>query len=352
MDVPHIPFFLFGMGQRTKLLYRRGELLNAQSGRTVRRWDMAAESILPGEYRVELCLVGGGLVEIYEDEAGVWVNEGRGPRRLIKGEPLNLPRYEGHPHAETLRRLHHELLINIVDGRPVPNLFVYPRPWYRDAAMVSMALERTGNLHLVADWINSLSEPFDLNNAGQREPDNLGQLLYLLSLGSDASHPLVRAILEAVKSFEKGGQAECLYISGNSDFAPHPVYQTKWLKFGLRSLGLPDPYTIPAVYDSYSPLFWMDYRDAHIDGPPFDDSNDQRYPYLTWAEAHFHRADPPALTGAPGYPLTWEAHASQADYARMSIVSDAYVNSRTCVPHSWHAAEMFLYLLERTEDGP
>ena len=37
-----------------------------------------------------------------------------------------------------LRVLHQELLFNIIGGKPVPNLFVYPKPWYRDGAMVAM----------------------------------------------------------------------------------------------------------------------------------------------------------------------------------------------------------------------
>lgn len=31
------------------------------------------------------------------------------------------------------------------------------------------------------------------------------------------------------------------------------------------------------------------------------------------------------------------------------MVSDAYVKEKIGAPHTWHAAEMFLYLLEKTE---
>ena len=58
-----------------------------------------------------------------------------------------------------------------------------------------------------------------------------------------------------MKRCEKGK-----HIEGRSDFAPHPVYQTKWAKFGLRSLGLEDPYEVPQVADSYATLFWWAYR--------------------------------------------------------------------------------------------
>jgi len=46
------------------------------------------------------------------------------------------------------------------------------------------------------------------------------------------------------------------------------------------------------------------------------------------------------------YPLTWEAHASQANYAGMKLVSKEYTGRKICAPHSWHAAEMFLFLLD------
>jgi hypothetical protein len=49
------------------------------------------------------------------------------------------------------------------------------------------------------------------------------------------------------------------------------------------------------------------------------------------------------------YPLSWEAEASQAKYAGMTRIDPKYVERRLCAPHTWHAAEMFLYLLERSD---
>lgn len=36
MRLPRCPFYLFGMGVRRKLLYRRGELLDALTGEVLR----------------------------------------------------------------------------------------------------------------------------------------------------------------------------------------------------------------------------------------------------------------------------------------------------------------------------
>ena len=187
-----------------------------------------------------------------------------------------------------------------------------------------------------------LTEVFDRNNAGETEADNPGQALFLLSLVSDKNHPLVPKILEALKRFEvkdTGG----VYIKGRSDFADHPVYQTKWAKFGLRALGLPDPYVIPVVRDSYSSLFWMDYRDQHVVGAEATDRN--LYPYLGWATDHFQRVKKSPISDQD-YPLTWEIQASQADYQGMAAIDPVFVKQKTSVPHTWHAAEVFLYLLD------
>lgn len=337
------PFFLFGCGPRRKLLYRGGELLDARTGELLRHWNMGSAVIRAADLTVTIALAGSGeQVVISEDEQGVWLKEG-GMRTSLAAAPVALPSFADQQRdpakAALLRILHHEILVNIVDGKPLPNFMVYGRPWYRDGAMMAMVLARTGNLGLIKDWILALREPFDRNNKGQREPDNLGQVLYLVSLVADAQHPIVATVLKEAEACRAGD-----HLTGNSDFAPHPVYQTKWLKYGLRALGLPDPWKIPAVADSYSALFWMDYRGEHVGQAGFDSQGRQNYPYLGWASDHFYRK-PPTLP-AVGFPLSWEASASEADYAGMKLVSPAYAAQRISAPHTWHAAEMFLYLSE------
>ena len=338
MQLPKVNFYLFGMGNRRKFIYKDGTLFDARTGEVFRKWQAVEEKILPSQYTVRLKTSDGKMVSIIEDEQAVWLEEDRERDPLTKA-PIHLPKFEGHPYTGLLRILHQEILINIVDSKPVPNFFVYSKPWYRDGAMVAMCLQKTNNLHLIKPWILQLDEPFDRNNAGHQEPDNLGQVLYLVSLVADANHPVVDKVLRVIPQFKKGN-----YIAGMSDFAEHPVYQTKWLKFGLRTLHLEDPYEIPAVFDSYSALFWIDFKDAHVEGSAFSREMARNYPYLVWAEAHFHNWPPPMLLKEQ-YPLTWEAHASQARYEGMKLVSQEYVDRKICAPHSWHASEMFLFLL-------
>jgi hypothetical protein len=120
--------------------------------------------------------------------------------------------------------LHHEVLVNVTDAGPLPNFYVYKKPWYRDGAMMALCLRATGNLDVIRDWIMGLTEPFDRNNAGENEADNLGQALFLISLVSDRNHPLVPKIQKELIRFQVQDQ-DSRYIKGRSDFAEHPVYQ-------------------------------------------------------------------------------------------------------------------------------
>ena len=335
--LPAVDFFLLGMGERAKFVYRGGRLTRALTGELVKAWEATEEQIVPPAYTVALRTRTGDFVFITEDEEGVWVEEGGRKDALSMGR-VSLPAFTSHRHSLVLRVLHQELLVNVVNGRPVPNLFVYPQPWYRDGAMMAMAFEKTNNLHLITKWVADLCEPFDRNNGGEAEADNPGQVLYLVSLVSDKNHVVVPAARKALMQLETDG-----HISGRSDFAPHPVYQTQWAKFGLRSLGLDDPYTVPKVNDGYATLCWWTFKDGDNADQPVIVSDD--YPYLTWAGCHSTGGRLGKL-GDRDYPLTWEANASQAQYDGMNRVAPEYAEQRICVPHTWHAAEVFLYFLE------
>ena len=341
-ELPAAKFFLFGLGLRTKWLYQTGALMNAHSGEVWRRWNVGDEVILPADYSVILRTSQGQEIRIFEDETGVFVVES-GQRERLPGTAaqVRLPGFQEFKYPAVMRVLHQELLVNVTTNGPVPNFFVYSKPWYRDGAMMALAFRETGNLDCIRAWILGLREPFDKNNKGETEADNLGQALFLISLVANTNHPLVAKVLAEVPKFEQQRDG-MKFIKGRSDFAEHPVYQTKWLKFGLRALGLPDPYTNPKQKDGYSALFWMDYKEAYVPG----DSNDRgNYPYLGWACDHFHGEKKSPISNRD-YPLTWETKASEANYAGTRLISEAYVKQKVSAPHTWHAAEVFLYLLE------
>jgi hypothetical protein len=347
------PSFFFGEDHRRKCLYSGGRLLDPWSRGVIRSWDVADWHIEPAEYRVRLHLKRGGDVIIECDERGVAIIED-GHRAMVTQSALRLPRFDGHPRGALLRVLYHDLLVNIVDGRPVANLLALPRPSLRHAAMMAMALRETGNLDLIAPWILSLRDPFEgaptsaASSPGPSgSPDAIGQALYLASLVGGRSHPLADAALRAIPRFRHG---HC--ICGITDGAQHPVYQTKWLKFGLRALGLDDPYVIPRTYDSYSSIFWMDFRDQHVAGRPLTARQRRLHPHLHWAEAHFHGWAPPVIPEPGTYPITWDARDPAGDFASMSVLGSSYVRRQIAAPHGGHAAEMLLYLLHHGNGAP
>lgn len=118
-QLPDAPFFLFGMGARQKLIYQAGKLIDGRSGTILREWQVAEETIAPPAYRVVLGTQQEELIEINEDERGVWLFE-NGQASLLNESPLKLPSFEGQPYNLVLRVLHHEILVNILDGKPLP----------------------------------------------------------------------------------------------------------------------------------------------------------------------------------------------------------------------------------------
>jgi hypothetical protein len=346
-EMPDIRFYLFGMGKRPKMLYKNGELQNALTGMVLKKWSIRRDFILPHEYKVVICDSAGAVTIIREDSIGIWLDR-NGESELVPGTDaaVRLPDFQGKRFANVLKVLHQEILINVIEGKPVPNFFIYRRPWYRDGAMMAMCLKATGNLGLIREWIFDLSEPFDRNNAGETEADNPGQALVLVSLVSDRTHPLVPKLLKALRTFEirDGGTR---FIRGRSDFSEHPVYQTKWAVMGLEALGLPNPYTVPDVQDGYGALFWMKREGGR--NAPLNSGVSSLYPYLDWASDHFFRTRTGKISNRD-YPLTWEIDASQANYPGMRIVDERYVREKTGSPHTWHSAEVFLYLLDLDEN--
>ena len=172
-SLPAVTFFQFGMGRRAKYLFKNGTLYEATNGKAYRTWTAVQPVIVPCDYSVSFTTAEGGWVRVFEDETAVWIEE-NGRKKPVAGtrKPVRLPRFAGHRYGSILRELHHEILINVINGKPVPNFLVYRKPWYRDGAMMAMCLKKTGNIEVIRDWILGLTEVFDRNNAGETEADN------------------------------------------------------------------------------------------------------------------------------------------------------------------------------------
>ena len=133
-DLPPARFFLFGMGLRAKYAYANGIHAQAPGGEVVRRWDVKEDVILPPAYSVTVAAKDGALTRIEENSEGVWLVE-KGRRERLPGTefPVKLPDFGASRFPSVLRVLHQEFLVNVTTNGPVPNFYVYSKPWFRTA---------------------------------------------------------------------------------------------------------------------------------------------------------------------------------------------------------------------------
>ena len=345
MITPEKQFFIFGMGQRKKHLYKNGSLIEIETGKEVASWSVKNESFLFDRYMVVVKTTDDKTFLIEENEHGLYVSEITSGERegaicLANGEII-LPDFEEYKYPAQLRILHQEILTSFIGPRPVPNIYVYDTPWYRDSAMMALVLEKTGNIDLLREWALSVTELYDLNNKGNKEPDNLGQLAFVLSFFVDKTYPLVTEIVNEAKRIMENG-----LLTGITDYNHHEIYSTLWLKYGLSRLGIDTSFIkIPKQFDSYSRMFWMDRTEVERE-TKYENKYDEWYPYLWWAVKHFEGEPIEEKYLEIKYPMSWEICASEARYEKIAPLSEEYAKNKCGAPHSWHAAEMFMYLID------
>ena len=71
-----------------------------------------------------------------------------------------------------------------------------------------------------------------------------------------------------------------------------------------------------------------------------------KFPYLAWGQFHCIGKGTVYLNNAL-YPLSWESDASQADYQKITVVDDYFVNAKTSPTHTWCASELFMYIISK-----
>ena len=347
MIKPEKQFFIFGMGNREKLIYKEGgELIKFETSDVVRKFDVEREKFFFDRYSVIIWTRDNKIYNIYENSYGVYIEDitdGQTSSKelLTGGDYINLPDFEDYKYPAQLRILNHEILTSFKYGKPVPNIFVYTKPWYRDGAMMALCLEKTKNLHLMREWALGVTELYDRNNKGNCEPDNLGQLAFILSYFVDKNYPIIREIeKEANRIMENG------LLTGLTDYGHHEIYSTLWLKLAYERLDIStENIKIPNKFDSYARMFWMDKKDVETD-TPYENEYCEKYPYLSWATYHFNNDVIDESLLEIKYPMSWEIQASEAIYPDIASLSQNFADNKCGSPHSWHAAEMFLYLIE------
>ena len=346
-------FFLFGMGNREKYIYKDYQLIALKNDSVVFQTEGALnDSIMPADYCVVI-ETAKGTIRIDEDEEGIWITKDEKRYELFgKRCHLILPSFKQFKYGQILRVLHHELLFNINDSRIYPNIFVYREPFFRDAFMAALCLEKTGNTHLIESWLLEEKNVYDMQN-GEAEADNLGEMLYLLSFIPSDSNKTFREALMTEIDKQTIHKCNLQYIQGHTDGSDNAEYQTHILKFAYKKNKMDDGFTtVPKdVAGDYFDLCWFTqgsnhsrsitrwYKDLRFN------YKDSPFPYLQWARAHYYNNSNAAFN-CQQYPLSWEKRGGSAHFDGMHIISDNAVKERICYPHAWTAAEMFLKLYE------
>ncbi|GAB6392188.1 MAG: hypothetical protein MdMp014T_1561 [Treponematales bacterium] len=246
-------------------------------------------------------------------------------------------------------------MFSIIDGVPYARLFDYFHNergesgsivWYRDIAYVGLFLQAIHRVDLIEKFAQNIDEMYDANR-GVKEPDNLGQILFLQSLLPHPNTALVNDIVAEARRIKDADGS----LTGTTDGARSAAYQNGWLIYGLNALGMNDVALdfnpASAVDDNgYSRLLWFTLPESAAAYTPhskartawilptlwrstYTSGGRQPYPYINIGMEHFamRSGKPytnPVLTQVV-YPITW------GDGTR---------------PHIWHDVELFMYLME------
>ena len=344
-------FFIFGMGRRNKYILHKNNDTNLYN-----LYDFSRKTNLYENISIdEIDAVNYSAIGRYEDKKFSISENENAVQISIDGDTylygedvhINIPDFSDKKNRDILRILFNEVMVNITDKGPVPSLINYKAPFYRDAAIVAMFLNKTNNIDQIKPWIESINTMYDMQRIVVAEPDNLGQVLYLQSFLDNPNKELIDNILkEADRIATPDGM-----LSGTTDWASLSVYQTAWLKFGLASLGLDySKWKLEdGVKDAYADTMWF-YNLEDKDKLFNRDGNnsyhyDSAWQYLNYARAHFYDYDMGYIDRHNNkYPMSYEIGALQEE---LKLISPNMYKLKASAPHIWAAAEMYLYYIDR-----
>lgn len=342
-------FFIFGMGTREKYVFRETadgtyELVRYSDNAKV--YDkLKCVGIFPDIYTVVAEKENREII-IYEDENGIYLKDSDITAPLDESVKINIPDFSGSEYKRELKILFNEIAVNITKDGVSPNFMAYEGSWYRDAAMMAMALDRTGNAGMMSDWISSITEIYDMQN-GVPEGDNLGQLLYLQSLTDKPNQELIEAVLTEARSLQDADGA--LGGGRTTDGEQHRAYQTRWLKFGMESLGMDSSeFIIPQdEQDDYAEMMWFDGYGTQ-GCPEKTEETWNRWPYIYYAKCHMY-GQQIDFTDKLSYPISKEYQPSMANFSKLSAANSRLAENKVVAPHGWTAAELLLLLYDSVE---
>lgn len=375
-------FFSFGMGDRKKMIYKKGKLIDLKTKQVIRSFDFTHEMIIPNMYTVLLLDQAGQITRIYEDETGVHIEKGRMAKiwedwnnynqweddrlnnretRLVENiasetittskNKINLPNFEDSKVGRVLKVLHQEVLVNIDHGKPRTTLMARTNEsgLYREGMVAAMVLEKTNNTWLFEDWMKQISSIYDCRNKLEKNEakctesaDNPGQLLYLLGAITNSRQDLTNKIKAEVKQKVVNGE-----FVGEVDGEKMGYYPTALLINGARKNKIDLGYDFNlGKADKYLGLTWWlnDYKEAK-----HGNIVDPMHPAKEWASVHQEPGHYGLTTILDEvYPLTFDGELTKTEAEEQKIINEHYSHEKGPKLSSiWHASEMFLMLGNR-----
>lgn len=342
-DTNWTDYYYFGMANRRKLVYRPNKLIDIETKKVIKEFQEKEHFIIPNTYTVLIKTIEDDYIMIKEDESGVhFIVNGKDELIEKTDTKINLYSFENQKYQNMLKVLYGEILFNIKDGVIYPNIIVYNSPWYRDAAITSMVLKKTNNTDLIKDWVNSITELYDKQNGGVEEADNLGELLFLLSIPEERNEELISRVETEAERLAKENP-NGYYLYGKTDFGDQYKYQNLWYKLGIESVGRTYHFDFDSIpEDSYSKMAWWSEYETQEKSAQKESSE---YPYLSYATRHKLGVGKIPINGNL-YPLSWEIVASQANYEAYRGLDDYMATAKVSPLHSWSASELLLLLYE------
>ena len=375
-------FFSFGMGDRKKMIYKKGKLIDLKTKQVIRSFDYTHEMIIPNMYTVLLLDQAGRITRIYEDETGVHIEKGRMAKiwedwnnynqweddrlnnretKLVENiasetittskNKINLPNFEDSKVGRVLKVLHQEVLVNIDHGKPRTTLMARTNEsgLYREGMVAAMVLEKTNNTWLFEDWMKQISSIYDCRNKLEKNEvkciesaDNPGQLLYLLGAITNSRQDLTNKIKAEVRQKAFNGE-----FVGEVDGEKMGYYPTALLINGARKNKIDLGYDFNlGKADKYLGLTWWlnDYKEAK-----HGNIVDPMHPAKEWASVHQEPGHYGLTTILDEtYPLTFDGELTKAEAEEQKLINEHYSHEKGPKLSSiWHASEMFLMLGNR-----
>lgn len=375
-------FLSFGMGDRRKMIYRKGKLIDLHTKQVIRTFDFSHEMIIPNMYTVLLLDEAGNITRIYEDETGVHIEKGRKAKvwedwnnfnqweddrlnnretKLVENltnetittskKKIHLPDFNESPVGRVLKVLHQEILININHGKPTSTLLAKTNEsgLYREGMMAAMVLEKTGNTWLFEEWMKQINSIYDCRNKLEKNEtkcvesaDNPGQLLYLIGAVANHRQDLVNKIKAEVKQKTVDGE-----FTGLVDGSEMGYYPTALLINGARKNKIDLGYDLHLdKADKYLGLTWWlnGYKVAK-----HGNIVDPVHPAKEWASVHQEPGHYGLTTILDeSYPLTFDGELTEEEADEQKLINDHYSHVKGPKLSSiWHASEMFLMLENR-----